>query len=110
MVLDGVIYLKKEYLPTDDVLICPAKYNTGEKCSYAMNPDCETNSPGDVVLLFESKKPDWNQYGGAELINPESHYRRNWFWGYRYSGSCVLFNDGQRKFVSAKDFKNLKWK
>jgi len=51
-------------------------------------------------------EPVW----GIELINHESHYKRNWFWGYRYYGSNVVFNDGQAKFIAAKDFINLKWK
>ncbi len=101
---------EKGYIPSEVELICPAIHDSNERCSYAINPACEPNSPGDVVLLFESKKPEWNQYGGAELINPKSHFRKNWFWGYWYSGSCVLFNNGEEKFVAAKDFKKLRWK
>ena len=38
------------------------------RCDYAMNPLCEPNSPGDVVLLFESHA-GWNGYGGAEWLS-----------------------------------------
>jgi hypothetical protein len=67
---------------------------------YAMNPDCEPNSPGDVVLLFDTK-PGWNQHGGAELLAPENH---------RGEGCNILFNDGTVKFVKKKHFDNLRWK
>jgi prepilin-type processing-associated H-X9-DG protein len=65
-----------------------------------MNPDCEPNSPGDVVLLFDTQ-PGWNQHGGAELLAPENHRGKN----------CnILFNDGTVKFIKKKHFDHLRWK
>ena len=71
------------------------------KCHYAMNPDCEPNSPGDMVLLFETKT-GWNQYGGPELFTFDNHNPK---------GGCVLLNDGTVKFVRTKEeLHNLRWK
>jgi hypothetical protein len=69
-------------------------------CSYAMNPNCEPNSPGDVVSLFESK-PGWNQYGGVELLNFDNHEGK---------GCSILFNDGNVEFIKAEDANKLRWK
>jgi len=91
-------------------LVCPAKRMTGERCSYAINPNCEPNSPPDMVLLFETKG-GWNQFGGPELLSTENHpYVRDWFWGYRVTGCNILFNDGHFEFVPKKRFHELKWK
>jgi hypothetical protein len=69
-------------------------------CSYAMNPDCEPNSPDDVVLLFESK-PGWNRFGGAELLNFDNHDGK---------GCNVLFNDQHVEFIHVEDVNKLRWK
>ena len=80
------------------VLPCPVPKN--ERCYYAMNPDCEPNSPPDVVLLFETKG-GWNQYGGPELLSFKNHWRK----------ACnILFNDGHVEFVRAERIGELKWK
>jgi len=76
---------------------CPL--NKKKRCSYAMNPNCEPNSPGDMVLLFESKGA-WNQYGGAELLAPENHGGR---------GCFISFNDGHVYFVKTEQLGQLKW-
>jgi hypothetical protein len=67
--------------------ICPS---AGEgKNHYAMNPNCEPNSPDDMVLLFETKA-GWNQCGGPELFTFDNHDPK---------GGCVLLNDGTVKFI-----------
>jgi prepilin-type processing-associated H-X9-DG protein len=94
----------------EDQLVCPAKRRTGERCSYAINPNCEPNSPTDVVLLFETQG-GWNQHGGPELLNTQNHpEHKDWFWGYRVPGCNVMFNDGHVNFVPKKRFAELKWK
>jgi prepilin-type processing-associated H-X9-DG protein len=68
-------------------------------CNYAMNPNCEPNSPEDVVLLFETKG-GWNQCGGPEILTTGNHY-----------GRCnILFNDGHVEYVGVKRIGELKWK
>jgi hypothetical protein len=68
---------------------------------YAMNPNCEPNSPKDTVLLFEAK-PGWNQHGGPELFTFDNHDPK---------GGCVLLNDGTVKFVRTKEeLAQLRWK
>ena len=74
-----------------DALVCPSAPEG--RCHYAMNPNCEPNSPPDTVLLFETKA-GWNQHGGPELLTFENHDPR---------GGCVLFNDGSVKFVRAEE-------
>ncbi len=78
--------------------ICPS---AGEgRNHYAMNPNCEPNSPGDMVLLFETKA-GWNQHGGPELFTFENH---------ELKGGCVLLNDGTVKFIRTKEELNaLRW-
>ena len=69
-----------------------------EKCYYAMNPNCEPNSPTDTVLLFETKG-GWNKFGGLELLTFENHF-----------GRCnILFNDGHVEFVTQKHINDLNW-
>jgi len=71
------------------------------KCNYAMNPNCEPNSPPDVVLLFETKA-GWNQHGGPELFTFDNHDPR---------GGCVKFNDGSGRFIRTKEeLQKLRWK
>jgi len=66
---------------------------------YAINPKCEPNSPGDIVLLFETKG-GWNQFGGPELLTTDNHMGK---------GCNVLFNDGHVEFMSPERFEGLKW-
>jgi hypothetical protein len=68
---------------------------------YAINPNCRRDSPGEMVLLFETK-PGWNLYGGPELFSLTNH---------KPKGGCVYFNDGTIRFVrSIKEAKGLRWK
>lgn len=78
--------------------ICPT---AGEgRCHYAMNPNCRHDSPGDTVLLFETKA-GWNQCGGPELFSVDNHDPR---------GGCVLLNDGTVKFVrTPEELRRLRW-
>jgi hypothetical protein len=70
-------------------------------CTYAMNPDCDPNSPPDTVLLFETK-PGWNQHGGPELFTFDHHDPK---------GGCVVLNDGTVKFVRTKEeLAQLRWR
>ena len=82
--------------------VCKSALKGGDKgrCHYAMNPNCEPNSPEDVVLLFETKG-GWNQFGGPELLAPENH---------KGEGCNILFNDGHVKFVKPEQIGKLKWK
>jgi hypothetical protein len=79
--------------------VCPS---VGEgRSTYAMNPNCEPNSPGDMVLLFETKA-GWNQHGGPELFTFDNHDPK---------GGCVLLNDGTVKFIRTKEeLQQLRWK
>ncbi len=78
---------------------CPS---AGEgRCHYAMNPNCEPNSPLDTVLLFETKA-GWNQHGGPEVFTFDNHDPK---------GGCVLLNDGTVKFIRTEDeLHALRWK
>ena len=71
------------------------------RCHYAMNPNCEYDSPQDMVFLFETKA-GWNQHGGPELFTFDNHNPR---------GGCVLLNDGTVKFIRTKEeLQQLRWK
>ncbi len=71
------------------------------KCHYAMNPNCKVDSPGDTVLLFETKA-GWNQHGGPELFTFDNHDPK---------GGCVLLNDGTVKFIrTEEELRRLRWK
>jgi hypothetical protein len=63
--------------------------NQKAKCSYAINPNCEPNSTGDVVLLFETNG-GWNTFGGAELLTIYNHQKGE--------GAFILYNDGHVTF------------
>jgi prepilin-type processing-associated H-X9-DG protein len=67
---------------------------------YAINPNCEPNSPNNIVLLFETKG-GWNQFGGPEILTTDWH---------RKKGCNVLFNDGHVEFVKPNKIGKLKWK
>jgi hypothetical protein len=70
------------------------------KCHYAMNPNCEPNSPPDTVLLFETKA-GWNQHGGPELFTFDNHDPH---------GGCVLLNDGTVRFIrTEEELHQLRW-
>jgi len=79
------------------------------RCHYAINPDCEPNSPADTVLLFEARG-GWNQHGGRELFTFDHHEPR---------GGLVLLNgddwDGMNrptvKFIrTEEELRALRWK
>jgi hypothetical protein len=78
---------------------CPS---AGEgKCHYAMNPNCKSDSPADMVLLFETKA-GWNQHGGPELFTFDNHNPK---------GGCVLLNNGIVKFIrTEEELHQLRWK
>ncbi|MGD2095208.1 MAG: hypothetical protein PVH77_09410, partial [Phycisphaerales bacterium] len=78
---------------------CPSSIE-GE-CHYAMNSNCTTISPPDMVLLFETKA-GWNQHGGPELFTFTNHDPK---------GGCVLLKDGTVKFIRTREELNqLRWK
>lgn len=80
--------------------IFPFQIPINKKCYYAMNPDCEPNSPDDMVLLFETKG-GWNRFGGPELLTTENHLGRR----------CnILFNNGRVEIFGAEELNKLKWK
>ncbi len=79
--------------------VLPWPVPKNERCYYAMNPNCEPNSPPDVVLLFETKGGR-NQFGGQEILTLENH---------RGDGCNILFDDGHVEFVRAKRIGELKW-
>ncbi len=91
----------------EEVFQCPAaiikalngKDTEKVRCHYAMNPNCEPNSPPDTILLFETKG-GWNLSGGPELLTTENHT----------SNTCnVLFNDGSVGTIRKDEIPNLKW-
>jgi hypothetical protein len=87
------------YFPIIAIYKCPSADNG--KRNYAMNPNCEPNSPGDMVLLFETKA-GWNQHGGPELFTFDNHDPK---------GGCVLLNDGTVKFIrTEEELHALRWK
>ncbi|MEJ2051378.1 MAG: hypothetical protein P8Y60_16350 [Calditrichota bacterium] len=73
--------------------------NEGMDIMIAMNPNATPDSPGDVVLLYESIG-GWNAHGQAELLAPISHGK---------NGCYVLFNNGKLKFILSNQIKNLHW-
>ncbi|HUW18982.1 MAG TPA: prepilin-type N-terminal cleavage/methylation domain-containing protein [Sedimentisphaerales bacterium] len=87
-----------EYTDVDEKQFrCPAQKRG--RCHYAMNPNAEPNSPGDVVLLFETKG-GWNQSGGPEILSTKNHW---------LSGCNVRFVDGHGEWVKAEDIGRLNW-
>lgn len=93
----NTIYVSEERMRGH--LKCPTG---GEgRCHYAMNPQCEPNSPPETVLLFETAA-GWNQHGGPELFTFDHHEPR---------GGCVLLNDGTSRFIrTEEELKQLRWK
>jgi len=101
--------LLKDY-HVEKYLVCPAQRWAGKRCSYAINPYCEPNSPPATVLLFETKG-GWNQFGGIKIASTDNHpYERDRFWGYKIRGCNILFNDGSVRSVIEEEFPKLKWK
>ena len=89
-----------QYDIDEKMFVCRSSLDKGDmgRSHNAMNPYCESNSPNDVVLLFETKG-GWNQFGGPELLTTENHH-----------GLChILFNDGSVDFIRAKEVGKLKW-
>ncbi|MHC4255623.1 MAG: hypothetical protein ACYSUL_08420, partial [Planctomycetota bacterium] len=83
-------------------LVCPSVKEEDLwfcSCSYAINPNCEPNSPDNVVLLFESSGV-WNQYGCAELLNFDNHNGK---------GCNILFNNRSVKFITPEEVDELNW-
>ena len=84
---------------SEEFFQCPG--GKENKCHYAMNPNCEPDSAGDMVLLFETKA-GWNQHGGPELFTFDNH---------EPEGGCVLLNGGTVKFIRMEDeLQQLRWK
>lgn len=79
--------------------VLPWPVPKNERCYYAMNPNCEPNSPDDTVLLFETAG-GWNISGGPELMVAGNH---------RGSGCSVLVNGGYLPVVRPEEFKKLNW-
>jgi len=103
-------YYNEEDYYIEDSLVCPSQWRAGERCSYAINPYCEPNSPPDTVLLFETKG-GWNQFGGIEIVSIDNHTNeRDRFWGYKIQGCNIVFNDRSVRFVREEEFPKLKWK
>lgn len=78
-------------------------------CHYALNPECQPDSPPDTVLLFETKA-GWNQHGGPELFALNNH---------EPVGGCVLLNDDEpndlrqptiRFIRTPEEARQLRWK
>ncbi|MHC4215311.1 MAG: hypothetical protein ACYSWP_18265 [Planctomycetota bacterium] len=94
--------LQKPYTNTPEVFLCPSAPGEGAKgkSHYAINPNCEPNSPGDMVLLFETKG-GWNKQGGPELLTTENHKEK---------GCNILFKDWSVKYIRTEELETLKWK
>jgi hypothetical protein len=73
---------------------------TKGRSRWAMNPNCRTsNSPMDMVLLFEAEE-GWNRFGGQELATTEYHDGL---------GCRVILNDGRVTFLRPAKLKELNW-
>ncbi|MDD5458204.1 MAG: hypothetical protein PHF37_02275 [Phycisphaerae bacterium] len=68
-------------------------------CNFAINPNVDSTSSPDAVLLFETK-PGWNQHGGQEIATTENH---------KGKGCYILFNDMHVEFIKTEDLPNLIW-
>ncbi len=94
--------LQKSYPETKEILVCPSALEEGdkEKSHFAINPNCEPNSPYDMVLIFETKG-GWNQQGGLELLTTKNHGGK---------GCNILFKDWSARFIKTEELESLKWK
>lgn len=79
-------------------LVCKA--GSPARSHYAMNRHATPDSPGNVVLLFETDG-GWNQSGGVELLTTDNH---------KGKGCNVLYVGGYVQFVRSKDIDKLRWK
>lgn len=86
------------FIFNDKELFVRPRPQTG-RCCYAMNPNCQSNSPPDTVLLFETNE-GWNQFGGLGLLSTNNH---------RGNGCNICFNNGITSFKKG-GFPKLKWK
>jgi|WetSurMetagenome_2_1015567.scaffolds.fasta_scaffold231703_1 hypothetical protein len=80
--------------------VFPLPIPKNKRCYYAMNPNCEPNSPANTVLLFETDG-GWNVYGGPELLSTKNHH-----WALCH----ILYNDGHVEFARKEKLQYLKWK
>jgi hypothetical protein len=93
------IYSENRQVKADDPNT-PERFKPMFKCHYAINPNCEPNSPSDMVLLLETQA-GWNQHGGPELFTFDNHDPK---------GGCVLLNDGTVKFIrTEEELRKLRW-
>ena len=96
------ILIKEEILQQTNFLCPSIKTEIGNSC-YGLNKSIIgkqfSNIAPDIVLLFESKV-GWNQFGGPELLNTDSHSGK---------GCNILFNDLSVKFVKKKNLDKLRW-
>ena len=89
--------LQPYYGNNQAILVC--KSAVLGRSHYALNPNAKTDSPPDMVLLFETG-PGWNQSGGPELLSPDNH---------KGKGCNIVFCDFHFEFVRTEQFENLKW-
>ena len=81
----------------NDVFTLPSK--APKKNIIALNPNAKSDSPKDVVLIFESTG-GWNAHGQSKLLAPTSNGK---------PGCFVVFNNGDIEFVTPEQAKNLNW-
>ena len=67
----------------------------------ALNPDCDQDSPGEKVLLFESN-PGWNRCGRSEGFVMKHRTVKG-------VGGYVFLKNGELKFVTADTVAQLVW-
>jgi len=92
------LLLEGGYVTKEEQFKCPG--NKKARCSYAINPNTDINSPGDMVLLFETKG-GWNQFGGPELVSTDNH---------NGEGFNVLYNDFYIRFEKTSGVEQLRWR
>ncbi len=95
------LLVERAYIVDKEIYVCVGASKNDEEglCYYAINPNCGPNSPGDTVLLFETKG-GWNQFGGPELLTVENH---------QGEGCNILFNDTHVRFIRTERIGELKW-
>ena len=86
---------------TEKNFVCDGalRANNKYRSHFAINPNCDINSPPETVLLFETKG-GWNRFGGRELLSTDNHHG---------DGCNILFNDGRVEFILPRKFDKLKW-